>query len=112
MSINESKTQPTLGADDPFHPREGKTLTWTGVNMQVVSIVYRIPYVCYGVYALLRIRYCIPCTLILYIEHGASLIIVFQRTFRELKLTRSLTCHVKSCHAMPCLFHVLSIVTL
>lgn len=25
-----------LGADDPFHPREGKRLTWTNVNMAVV----------------------------------------------------------------------------
>jgi ABC-type glutathione transport system ATPase component len=22
-----------IGADDPFHPREGKTLSWTNVNM-------------------------------------------------------------------------------
>ena len=24
-----------VGADDPFYPREGKTLTWTNVNMVV-----------------------------------------------------------------------------
>ncbi len=26
----------SLGADDPFYPRQGKALTWTGVNMTVV----------------------------------------------------------------------------
>lgn len=28
--------QSTVGADDPFHPREGKTLTWSNVNMTLV----------------------------------------------------------------------------
>jgi len=40
MSTTESKSlkqQSTVGADDPFYPREGKALTWSGVNMQVVS---------------------------------------------------------------------------
>jgi len=38
MSLTESKhKQSTIGADDPFYPREGKTLTWSGVGMNVVS---------------------------------------------------------------------------
>ncbi len=27
----------SLGADDPFFPRQGKALTWTGVNMIAVG---------------------------------------------------------------------------
>jgi hypothetical protein len=26
----------TIGADDPFYPRQGKTLSWKNVNMTVV----------------------------------------------------------------------------
>jgi hypothetical protein len=38
MSFRESKLkQSTIGGDDPFYPREGKTLTWSGVGMNVVS---------------------------------------------------------------------------
>lgn len=36
MSFRESKLkQSTIGGDDPFYPREGKTLTWSGVGMNV-----------------------------------------------------------------------------
>jgi len=28
-----------IGADDPFFPRAGKSLTWTNVNMSVVSFM-------------------------------------------------------------------------
>ncbi len=31
------KRQSSIGADDPFYPREGKALTWKHVNMTVVS---------------------------------------------------------------------------
>lgn len=31
--------QSTIGADDPFYPREGKTLTWSNVNMKLVSFL-------------------------------------------------------------------------
>lgn len=30
------KRQSSLGADDPFYPREGKALTWKHINMTVV----------------------------------------------------------------------------
>eukprot|EP00557_Chaetoceros_sp_GSL56_P014797 CAMPEP_0176487054 /NCGR_PEP_ID=MMETSP0200_2-20121128/5910_1 /TAXON_ID=947934 /ORGANISM="Chaetoceros sp., Strain GSL56" /LENGTH=590 /DNA_ID=CAMNT_0017883823 /DNA_START=63 /DNA_END=1832 /DNA_ORIENTATION=+ len=34
---NLSKQSSSVGADDPFYPREGKTLTWSGVNMSVTK---------------------------------------------------------------------------
>jgi hypothetical protein len=39
-SKNEISRQSTIGADDPFYPREGKTLTWSNVNMKLVSRVF------------------------------------------------------------------------
>ena len=33
----EGLSRSSIGADDPFYPREGKSLTWKNVNMTVVS---------------------------------------------------------------------------
>jgi hypothetical protein len=40
MASNDLKLKSNAGGDDPFYPREGKTLTWSGVSMTVVSIMY------------------------------------------------------------------------
>jgi ABC-type multidrug transport system ATPase subunit len=37
MSSRDIKRQSAVGADDPFYPREGKTLTWSNVNMKVAG---------------------------------------------------------------------------
>ena len=31
----------SVGADDPFYPRQGKSLTWKNVNMTVVSFFFK-----------------------------------------------------------------------
>jgi len=40
MSSHDNNKQSTVGADDPFYPREGKTLTWSSVNMRVVRMIF------------------------------------------------------------------------
>jgi len=35
MTSNDLKLKSNAGGDDPFYPREGKTLTWSGVSMTV-----------------------------------------------------------------------------
>lgn len=37
MASNNDGKRSSVGADDPFHPREGKTLTWSNVNMTLAG---------------------------------------------------------------------------